>query len=109
MAFSPLLGAAATLLYFAWAPFKQLALGTLITLSLLPVLSWFLSGVFFIERSAALSLGFIAILLIAVVRRITAPHTEFSSSVPVPVLVINRLLFDRDIRDRKAWLSRRIS
>ncbi len=109
VAFSPLLGAAATLLYFAWAPFKQLALGTLITLSLLPVLSWFLSGVFFIERSAALSLGFIAILLIAVVRRITAPHTEFSSSVPVPVLVINRLLFDRDIRDRKAWLSRRIS
>ena len=94
---------------FAWAPFKQFALGTLITLGLLPVLSWFLSGVFSIKRSAALSLGFVAILLIAVFRRITAPRTEFSDSVPTRELVINRLLFDRDIRDRKAWLNRRVS
>jgi glycerol-3-phosphate acyltransferase PlsY len=108
-AFSPLLGAVATLLNFAWAPFKQFALGTVITLSLLPVLSWFLSGVFFIQRSTALTLGFVAILFIAVIRRITAPRTEFSSSLPMRELVTNRLLFDRDIRDRKAWLSRRVS
>jgi glycerol-3-phosphate acyltransferase PlsY len=109
VAFSPWLGAAAMLFNFAWAPFKQFALGTIITLGLLPVVSWFLSSVFSIERSAALSLGFVAILLIAVVRRITAPRTEFSASVPARQLVINRLLFDRDIKDRKAWLNRRLA
>jgi glycerol-3-phosphate acyltransferase PlsY len=109
VAFSPWLGAAAVVFNFAWAPFKQFALGTLITLMLLPLLSWFLNGVFRIERSAALSLGLAAILLIAVVRRLTAPRTEFSRSVPTHQLIVNRLLFDRDIRDRKAWLRRRVS
>ena len=34
-----------------------------------------------------------------------APRTPLSQSVPLGELVINRLLFDRDIRDREAWIT----
>jgi glycerol-3-phosphate acyltransferase PlsY len=106
-AFSPGLGAAATLFNFAWAPFRQFAIGTLVTLALLPLASWYLSSIFAIQRSAALTSGLVVILLIAMVRRVTAPRTEFSGTLPTRALVVNRLLFDRDIRDRKIWLGRR--
>ncbi|MBI2288342.1 MAG: glycerol-3-phosphate acyltransferase [Chloroflexi bacterium] len=36
---------------------------------------------------------------------ISLPRTAISASVPTGELIINRLLFDRDIRDRKAWIS----
>lgn len=90
---------------FAWTPFKQLALGTLCAMILLPIFSWFLSEPLGIER-APLTLGFVAIFLLLVIRRLTAPKTSVSASVPPHQLLLNRLLFDRDIRDREAWLHR---
>jgi hypothetical protein len=35
---------------------------------------------------------------------VIAPRTSLSKSVPPVQLIINRVLFDRDIRDRKAWI-----
>jgi len=87
---------------FAWTPFRQLALGTLCALILLPILSWFLSEPLGVERALPLTLGFSAIFLLVIIRRLTAPRT----SVSTPSVLLNRLLFDRDIRDRKAWIKR---
>ncbi len=92
---------------YAWAPFRQLALGTLCALILLPILSWFLSEPLGIERALPLTLGFSAMLLLVVIRRLTAPKTPLTASVSTPQLIINRLFFDRDIREREAWLRRK--
>jgi glycerol-3-phosphate acyltransferase PlsY len=91
---------------YAWAIFKQLALGTLGALILLPILSWFLSEPLGIERSLPLTMGFSAMFLIAVIRRLTAPRTPLTASVPTSQLIVNRLFFDRDIREREAWIRR---
>lgn len=108
-ALAPWLALSLLLINFAFAPFKQFSIGTLIVLILLPVSSWFLAEPFGIERSAQLSLGFLAILLLLLVRRLTAPRSELAATVSTRELVVHRLLFDRDIKDRKLWLSRRIS
>jgi len=102
---APWLALLLVILAFAWLPFRQLALGTIISIFLLPIFGWFLSEPFGIEKSLTLNLGFVAILLITVIRRLTAPQTALSASIPPRELVVNRLLFDRDTRDRKAWIS----
>jgi glycerol-3-phosphate acyltransferase PlsY len=104
-AFAPWLALVLTVVAFAWLPFGQFALGTLIALVLLPIFSWFLNKPFDVEQPLALTLGFVAILLLLIIRRLTAPRS--STGVPAGELIVNRLLFDRDIRDRKAWVSRK--
>lgn len=108
-ALAPWLALTLLLINFAFAPFKQFSLGTLVVLILLPVFSWFLANPFHIERSLQLSLGYVAILLLLLVRRLTAPRSELARTVSTRELVICRLFFDRDIKDRKLWLSRRAS
>jgi glycerol-3-phosphate acyltransferase PlsY len=103
----PWLGVALLAVNLLWAPFKQFALGTFFVLVMLPVLSWFFPGVWRMERSAAISLGFAAAFGLLMVRRLTAPRSELASTIPARVLAVNRLLFDRDIRDRRAWLGRK--
>jgi glycerol-3-phosphate acyltransferase PlsY len=91
---------------FAWMPFGQFSLGTLIALTLLPVSSWFLRNTLSFSEPLTMTLGFVAILLLLIVRRLTAPRTELSTTVSQGELIVNRLLFDRDIKDRKAWVKR---
>jgi len=107
LALAPWLGVAMAALAFACLPFGQFALGTLAAVVLLPLLSWFASGLFQIQPSLSLTLGLAGVPLIAIIRRLTASRTEFSSQVSWGGLMINRLLFDRDIRDRRLWLGRR--
>ena len=102
---SPWLGLIALVFSYLFAPFRQLSLGVTVTLITLPILSWFLSQPLGIEEPLAITLGFLAILLIALIRRLAAPRSQISASVSTGELIINRLLFDRDIRDRKAWIS----
>jgi len=103
----PWLGLIALVFAFSFAPLKQLSLGVLIAYISLPFFSWFLSGPLGIDIDARLpvTLGMIAIPVIGIFKRLIAPRTPLSESVPLGELIINRLLFDRDIRDRKAWLS----
>ena len=103
---APWLALVLTIITFAGLPFRQVALSTVIALTLSPIFSWFMSGPFGIEKSPFLTLGLVTILLLAVLRRLTAPRTTVTASVPSGELIINRLLFDRDIRDRKAWINR---
>lgn len=72
-------------------------LGGLISL---PLVGW-LSG-----EPLAMTLGLTAMVIIMVIRRLTAPRTPLTASVSGGQLFINRLLFDRDIRDRRAWVHR---
>ena len=103
---APRIGLIAVLLpYLLFAPFKQLALGVTVTLILLPILAWTLSEPLGVTEPAAVSLAYLALLLIAMFRRVTAPKSALSASVPTHELILYRLLFDRDIRDRKAWIS----
>ncbi len=106
LAIAPWLALTLVAINFLFAPFRQFALGTLVVLVLLPLLSWLIPGVFGIEKSASLSASFVAILLLLVVRRLTAPRSEFAATVSTGELLANRLLFDRDIRDRTTWLKR---
>ncbi len=92
---------------FGFAPFHQLALGTLIGLVLIPVLSWFFSQPLGISEPFTMTFGSLAMLLIAVTRRLTAPRTSLTATVSGGELFAIRLLFVRDIRVREAWIHRR--
>ncbi len=105
----PWLGLIALIIAYGMAPFRQLALGTIIAVASLPIFSWFLPQLFGIEKPLPIALGFVAIFLLVVIRRLTAPRTIFTASVTLRQLLVNRLLFDRDIRDRKAWIQQRAS
>ena len=106
---SPKLGLIILVISYSLAPFKQLAVGVFIALASLPLFSWFLSQPLDIEERLTITMGFLALALLGFIRRLLTPRTELSKSVHPTQLFINRLLFDRDIRNREAWISRRPS
>jgi len=103
---SPKLGLIILVIPYLLAPLRQLSLGVFFGLVSLPFFSWFLSQPLDIEQRLPITLGFIALTLVALLRRQLTPRTSLSKSVPTASLFVNRLLFDRDIRDRKAWIHR---
>ena len=105
----PWLGLIALIIAYGMAPFRQLALGTVIAVASLPIFSWLLPQLFGIEKPLPITLGFVAIFLLVVIRRLTASRTIFTASVTRGQLLLNRLIFDRDIRDRQAWIKQRPS
>jgi len=105
----PWLGLIILVIAYGLAPFHQLAVGVFLAVIFAPIAAWFLSQPLGVTDRLPLALGFLAIFLIVVIRRLTAPRTIFTASVPLGQLLVNRLLFDRDIRDRKAWIQQRAS
>ncbi len=101
---SPKLGLITLITPYLLAPLRQLALGVFCILVALPFLSWFLNQPLSIEDRLPVTLGLIVLSLIALFKRVIAPRTPLSKSVPPVQLFINRVLFDRDIRERKAWI-----
>ncbi|MEE8204523.1 MAG: glycerol-3-phosphate acyltransferase, partial [Dehalococcoidales bacterium] len=104
---SPWLGLFAPVFSYLFAPFRQLSLGVLLALIIIPVLSWTIGPQIGIGEPLPTSLGLFAILGLVIIRRVFEPRTEISASVPKGELLINRLLFDRDIRNREEWLHQR--
>ena len=102
---SPKLGLIILVMPYLLAPLRQVALGVTLGLVSLPFFSWFLSQPLDIAERLPITIGFVALALVGFSRRLAEPRTPLSESVPLKQLVINRLLFDRDIRDRKAWMS----
>jgi glycerol-3-phosphate acyltransferase PlsY len=96
----------ALVIAFSFFPFHQLALGVLLAVLSLPVASWFFGQTLGIADKLPVALGFLAMFLIVVARRLTAPRTSVTASVSQGQLLVNRLFFDRDIRDREAWIHR---
>ena len=101
---SPKIGLVVLVLSYLFAPFHMLSLGVAIALTVLPLLSSVFSGPFGVRDPVPVSLAFVTIFLLAMVRRLTARRSTISATVPAREIVLYRLLFDRDIRDRKAWL-----
>jgi glycerol-3-phosphate acyltransferase PlsY len=74
-------------------------LPVLIGLAAMPLASWLFN------EPLTLTLGLIGLFLLLVFRRLSAPLTERSKSVSKRELLLNRFLFDRDIRNGKAWIT----
>jgi len=115
LAIAPKLAVTLIALSFLWLPFGHLAMGTISSFVLLPitawfstapVINWFFSPPFASQERLPVTLSLLAITLIIALRRLLAPKTTLTATVPLGQLVLNRLLFDRDIRDRKAWIDR---
>jgi len=104
---APWLGLIVLVIAYGLAPFHQLAVGVFLGLIFAPTAAWFLSQSLGVTDKLPIALCFLAIFLIAVIRRLTAPRTIFTTSVTSRQLLVNRLLFDRDIRDRKVWINQR--
>ena len=93
----------------AVACFTILAAGSIILRSSpLPVMASITSLpiVSAIYEPATTTLGFLAIFLVVVIKRMVAPRRAETTSVSRKRVLLNRLLFDRDIMDRKAWMYR---
>jgi glycerol-3-phosphate acyltransferase PlsY len=73
----------------------------LVGMCMLPILS----AVF--QQSLSLTMGFMAMALIVIIKRLTAQPATEARSIGMGRLIINRLLHDRDIGDRKAWVQRK--
>ncbi|MDI6815304.1 MAG: glycerol-3-phosphate acyltransferase [Dehalococcoidales bacterium] len=80
--------------------FRSSPVPVLAGIAALPLVSWGL------ELPLAITLGFLAMLLIIVIKRLAVPRAAIAASVSYRELLLNRLLFDRDIRDKKAWMYR---
>lgn len=105
IALAPLLGLLLMVFTLIFGLFRQMALGMILAVAALPASSWFLSQPLGItEEPLPLSLGFLAIFLVTIIRRLTVPRAAIAASVSTPELLFNRLLFDRDIRDRETWI-----
>ena len=76
---------------------KNMPLGTGLGVVAMPLVSWGFG------EPLPMTLGFLAVLLILIIRRLTAPKTRFTALVSRRELFFSRLFFDRDIRDKKAW------
>ncbi len=59
-----------------------------------------------LNQPPAVTLALLGIPFIIILKRLIAQRSPEASSLPKNQLLLNRLLFDRDIRDRQAWLYR---
>lgn len=82
---------------------KSSPLPSLIGMAAMPATAWIK------HEPTSVTLGLTALLLIIILRRVSAPLTERSKQIPKGELILNRFLFDRDIRDSKTWTSFRAS
>jgi acyl phosphate:glycerol-3-phosphate acyltransferase len=92
--------------YLFFAPFKQVALGVFFVYATFPFLAYFFPGPLGVEDKVAIALGFAALSGIGLLVRIAVHRSELSKNVPTNRVILYRLLFDRDIADRKLWNSR---
>ena len=67
----------------------------------LPSVSW---GV---QEALPVTMAYLAIPVIIIIKRLTAPSSSNTATVGKGQLILNRLLFDRDIKDRKVWMYRK--
>jgi glycerol-3-phosphate acyltransferase PlsY len=78
--------------------FRTSAVPVLIGVASLPLTSWLFGA------PNGVALTYFAIFIIVVIKRLTAQPSHEKRQIGVGRLLLNRLLFDRDIADRKAWL-----
>ncbi len=77
-------------------------------LSKLPAMHYLLGWSLGSAEKLLVTLALTGIPLIALAKRLLAPRSEFTKTVSPAELLINRLLYDRDIQDGKAWVNRNL-
>jgi glycerol-3-phosphate acyltransferase PlsY len=78
--------------------FHNVPLGVGAGIAALPVVSYGVS------EPLPITLGCLAMFAIMVIKRLAVRRAAIAASLSRRELLINRLLFDRDIRDREAWI-----
>jgi glycerol-3-phosphate acyltransferase PlsY len=73
----------------------------LVGMVMLPVISGIL------REPISVTMGFLAMMLMVIIKRLTAQPATEARTVGMGRLLWNRLLYDRDIGDRKAWVQRK--
>jgi glycerol-3-phosphate acyltransferase PlsY len=91
--------------YLFFAPFKQVALGVACIFASFPFLAYFLTDPLGVQDRIAITWGFAVLSIIAFVARTAIRRNELSKDLPLGKVLFYRLLFDRDIADRKLWNS----
>jgi len=97
-----------TVAFFAFAAasfftIHNIPLGTGVGIAVSPLVSW-VTG-----RPTALTLGFLVMFSILITRRLIVPRAAEAANIGMKELIFNRLFLDRDIREREAWLNRKIT
>ena len=67
----------------------------------LPLSSWAF------HQNTAIIMAYLAIFLVIAIKRMVAQPSSKRGPLSMQLLLFNRLLFDRDVRDRKMWMSRK--
>ena len=78
----------------------NMPLGVGVGVTSLPLVSWA------VGEPLTMTLAFLAMFLIMVIKRLAVPRAAIAASLSNRQILLNRLLFDRDIRDREAWIQR---
>ena len=94
--------------YLLFAPFKQVALGVFLVFATFPFLAYFFTGPLGVQDKVAITCGFAALGITGFIARTAVHRTELSKGRSLDKVIIYRLLFDRDIADRKLWNSQAI-
>jgi len=81
--------------------FHTSAVAVLFGVASLPLTSWLFG------EENAVPLTYFAIFLIVVIKRLTAQKSHEKREIGIGRLLLNRLLYDRDIADRRAWVGRK--
>jgi glycerol-3-phosphate acyltransferase PlsY len=81
--------------------FRSTPVPILVGMILVPVVCGIL------RQPPAVTFGFLAMTLIIIIKRLTAQPATEARTIGMGRLLWNRLLYDRDIGDRKAWVHRR--
>lgn len=92
--------------YLLFAPFKQVALGVFLVFVSFPFLAYFLTGPLGVQDKIAITCGFAVLGAIGLFARIFVHRNELSKNIPIGKVIFYRLLFDRDIADRRLWNNR---
>lgn len=80
---------------------RSSAVPVLLGAASLPVTTWIF------DDEVAVIMAYLAMFLILVVKRLTAQAMPEDIKIGKTQLIFNRLLFDRDIRDRTTWMHRK--
>lgn len=80
--------------------FRSTPVAVLIGVALQPV---FMAA---FTEDIAVTLAYIALLLVIIIKRLTAQKNTDIRTTGIGRVLLNRLLYDRDIADRKAWVNR---
>lgn len=59
------------------------------------------------KEPVALTMGYLALVFIIIIKRLTAQPNSLPTHGKVGQVLLNRFLFDRDVRDRATWVNRK--